>query len=693
MSGNLSNLEIPLSGNLSNLEIPFPRLIIIGGLGFLMRNVKLNYQRILQVFLLVGLSLIGNNWAQAQRDWNWTFGDSILMKFPGGANPFVDTTVKTKWFLEMSASISDSNGNLLFYMNADSIYNSRNSAYSNSNLYFSHFSFTQGGLILPLPDVEHTYYAIYIGSIGILANQWNLRYFKLDFMKIEEGEILTFDSIFYFSPVPMRLSEKLTATRHSNGKDWWLIGHQSGSDSLIVFELNESGFFSIATTSIGSDYSDFGGNCCQQMGEMSFSPDGTKLVAACAGGYIDLFDFDRCTGQLSNYRQLGQLANGDGNHTYYGSSFSPNNRFLYVSEGLNNQNGNHLYQFDTEAPDVLASKVEIYHLPADNTEFGQHQLGPDGKIYIGGGNALDSLHPSFYSLSVINNPDLPGLACNFSNLGFSLNGRRGTIGLPNLPNYNLAPVNAQIAELPDTLWMCEGDSILIGEPNTSGGKCVFVWSGSSTISKPTAAQAWVSPVTDATFILTVADTTMNSCAVTTDTVRVVVIPAAEIPFADAGGDTVICAGDTAMLGVTGSAAWDYLWTASNGDTVGQAAQIIVSDAGSYFLKVEHGTGAACAAATDSVTVGVIAECDSVVDGVWIYPNPFDDVFYIKVVAVEPSVEIGIYNMLGQVVTEQDYYSDQAKVIEVDGNGLAAGVYVVRVEVGRRVVYRRMVKSN
>ena len=74
-----------------------------------------------QIFCLV-LGILIPLISFAQRDATWCFGDGIYMKF-GPNGPKVDSTIATKYFFEMGASISDENGDLLMYANHDSIYN------------------------------------------------------------------------------------------------------------------------------------------------------------------------------------------------------------------------------------------------------------------------------------------------------------------------------------------------------------------------------------------------------------------------------------------------------------------------------------------------------------------------------------------------------------------------------------------
>lgn len=81
-----------------------------------------------------------------------------------------------------------------------------------------------------------------------------------------------------------------------------------------------------------------------------------------------------------------------------------------------------IYQYDLSSNNsatILASKKMI-----DTSTFVRaFQLGPDGKLYIANFSST--------TLSVINNPNVVGVGCNFSRGSISLAGRLNMLGLPN----------------------------------------------------------------------------------------------------------------------------------------------------------------------------------------------------------------------------------------------------------------------
>jgi hypothetical protein len=126
----------------------------------------------------------------------------------------------------------------------------------------------------------------------------------------------------------------------------------------------------------------------------------------------EVFDFDNSTGQLSNPIILNYPFTGAAGGTY-GIEFSCNGELLYVSDGSS------LVQFDLtagNAADILAS---AYPVLSNSFSCYGLQLGPDRKIYISNG-----------ALDVINNPDEPGAACDYSQGAIPNQSSGGGWGLP-----------------------------------------------------------------------------------------------------------------------------------------------------------------------------------------------------------------------------------------------------------------------
>ncbi len=144
------------------------------------------------------------------------------------------------------------------------------------------------------------------------------------------------------------------------------------------------------------------------------------------GAWLDIFDFDRCTGQLSNYQGIHKDTGG-----VSGVSISPNSRYLYFSRGIT------VHQYDLQAANIEASEVLVAEYDGFQnplaTNFWMSQLAPDGKIYLGSNSSVKSYH-------IIHHPDRQGLACDFEQHAISL----PTIAersIPTFPHYRLGPLD------------------------------------------------------------------------------------------------------------------------------------------------------------------------------------------------------------------------------------------------------------
>jgi hypothetical protein len=383
------------------------------------------------ILTLIFLSILYPCVAQKEGD-TWVFGDSASIQFING-NP-VTLPGTNIYSIEATASISDNNGNLMFYAGSNvssgyytfSVLNRYHQVIQNGNNIKGHFSTSQGCLLLPFPnDTNKTY--LFSHKLDAANYDFKIYYSVIDkSMNSDSGAVLIKNQ-----PLPLinNMSEHMQAVRHGNGIDWWLITHAGSGNDFYIYLIDSYGISNPAIQSMGSSFPYF-----SAAGQMKISKDGSKLILVSTFGVIDLFDFDRCTGLLINWIILGNFTNYLSN---YGCSFSPNSRFLYVSDY-----DTALYQFDLYAANILSSKQLIWLKPdTSGSGIGQHLLATDGKIYIANIKPIN-LVPNVFNLenmnlSVINSPDSLGLACDFQPYSFNLGGRRTFGGLPNIPDYTL----------------------------------------------------------------------------------------------------------------------------------------------------------------------------------------------------------------------------------------------------------------
>ncbi|MCO5280967.1 MAG: T9SS type A sorting domain-containing protein [Chitinophagales bacterium] len=220
------------------------------------------------------------------------------------------------------------------------------------------------------------------------------------------------------------LGNDLIMVKHGNGRDWWLIGHLRNTNCFYSFLITDIGYTRLPNQCVINYV-----NTTTELSYGGMSPDGSKIATISYLEGLSLYDFDRCSGIISNPvdAKLPEIAaNG---LIGIAVSFSPNSRFVYVNVT------DRIYQYDTWAADIAASKDTVAwydgfydRIPVLKTLFGNSQLAPDGKIYLSTGNTTRYYH-------VIDKPDEKGAACNVLQHAVQLKSDVG--GVPYYPNYRL----------------------------------------------------------------------------------------------------------------------------------------------------------------------------------------------------------------------------------------------------------------
>lgn len=356
---------------------------------------------ILILFLHSSLLLTAQNEANF-----WYFGRNAGIDFSAG--PPVALTNGQLNTLEGCSSISDQNGNLLFYSDGIQVWDRNHNLMPNGTGLLGDNSSTQSGLIVPNPSNTNIYYLFTVDAQE--GNGDGFRYSIIDMsLNGGNGDVTSKNILLVGSA-----DEKVTSVIGRTCDSYWVI--TADRDNFYTFEVTSAG---VNTTPIVSPIGFF--IFFSTRGYLKLSPDGRKLVLASseAGSYI--FDFSAATGVVSNGRRL----NLDGN-IGYGVEFSISGNKLYIATGpdvFSQFAEANLYQFDISNPDINvinASRGTPFFTYSGTR--GAFQLGPDGKIY----HAI-SESPQ---LGVINNPENDKNTINYVHNGVNLNGRNSAQGLP-----------------------------------------------------------------------------------------------------------------------------------------------------------------------------------------------------------------------------------------------------------------------
>lgn len=243
------------------------------------------------------------------------------------------------------------------------------------------------------------------------------------------------------------------AVRHANGRDWWILTPDADSNRYYRVLLSPTGFSKAEVQLIGSKPDNIAMGRGNSLEGNCFSPSGKLYIDQnCYIGF-GVFDFDRCSGLLSNERRreypaplpphyVSQLDGGSG------AVFSADDRFLYMTNswiilgstiGIGSKP--YLLQYDLKASDWIGS--------VDTLNFGDPfsyfpfvkgykfeyflgaEQGPDGRIYI--------VHHGD-SYCTVQYPNRRGKDCKFryDDPDFENVISRA---IPYMPNYRLGPLD------------------------------------------------------------------------------------------------------------------------------------------------------------------------------------------------------------------------------------------------------------
>jgi hypothetical protein len=383
-------------------------------------------------FYLLFISLF----ASAQNETTkWYFGYQAGLDFM--TNPPTILTNGAMNVTEGCSSMADASGNLLFYTDGSTVYNSSHQVMANGTGLFGNNTPTQSSIIIRKPGSTSLYYIFTVQGVGGVAG---LNYSIVDMtLASGQGSITIKNTNLYSGSV----GEKLTATKHCNGVDYWVVARDWSSNGSSVnfrsYLFTSTGVSTTAVVSPGWAWSS-STFFYYDLGAMKIAPNGKKLGLALYNynnsnsnnHSFELYDFDNTTGAVTNSLALGSWTNTTTTYNYgYGCEFSPDGTKFYGSRFYNTsstQGGVLQYNLCAGSPSAVAASEVVVgtNTATTNYWFASMQIAPNGKIYIA--NYYTNTNQS---LSVIDNPNLAGTACNFNLFGQSVNPKTCYYGLPN----------------------------------------------------------------------------------------------------------------------------------------------------------------------------------------------------------------------------------------------------------------------
>jgi gliding motility-associated-like protein len=352
---------------------------------------------------------------------NWYFGNYAALDFNSSppTNPTNSSMLQGGY---ASSSISDINGNLLFYTNGNTIWNSSHAIMANGIL---GYNVVGASIIVKQPGNPNLYYIFYSNASSL---PYLFRYSVVDLSLAAGMGSVTVKNV----PISNFYCTQFGVVNHCNGIDSWIVAAPSPLTNSVVntfhsYLLSSTGLNTLSIqSSIPSHTFATGFNGYLRL---KISPNGRNIIVTEVDRY--LYDFNNSTGIVSNPRMVPVIW-PNGNVAY---QFSPDGSKLFICSG-NLQSGPManavMQQLDLCAGTHSAVLASSYFFAISSP--GHLELSSDGKIHCAKyPNPGQPTHS--YSLGVINNPNVMGVGCNYSDFGQSL-GTHTALSLPNFPsNY------------------------------------------------------------------------------------------------------------------------------------------------------------------------------------------------------------------------------------------------------------------
>lgn len=435
-----------------------------------------------KILLLTFLLLVSFVHSQNEAS-NWYFGNNAGINFDLSTNTVTALTNGQLATDEGCTSISDGNGDLLFYTDGITVYNKNHQVMANGNGLKGNPSSTQSAIIIPKPQDSDIYYIFTVDTEFQGNPDEGFHYSEVDMTANGGlGTVTANKNINLLN----NTSEKLSAVlKDCQTENIWVItfadiNGDELNNSIFAYEVTATG---VNTTPVISDLNIL---VPERRGYLKISPDGTKIACANIASGLYLFDFDTNSGQATNAQQININLNPDGKtQRPYGVEFSPNSQILYVStyfetpqDDFNNANAQYgaLLQYDLSANNISDSEEILDQRIMYRSAL---QLGPDGKIYRSLSATYNQGTPF---LSTINSPNSLGQAADYQHQSVDLNGLVSRQGLPPfiasffVEKIDIIPTdNTNTVDLP----LCTGDDYTLIAEDIPGATYTWTQDGNA----------------------------------------------------------------------------------------------------------------------------------------------------------------------------------------------------------------------
>jgi gliding motility-associated-like protein len=409
---------------------------------------------------------------KAQNEWaNWNSSNGGITFKNGNGVIYSDIPKDLSWpDYTGQKAYSYSNpltGDMLFLTDGKSIWNKNYKSIISPNSLISCDSNYYNVQIVPFANDSTKFYLFHLYSSKVYLSEeetWNINgcfdqsfanlYYsvlQMDFNK-NTGKLITSNTPILKNPL-----DRVALVRHGNNRDTWVISHPRDSSYYVAYLVTDTLVHDPVISKIGPSvpllYSPLGYQNIRSC--ITTSPDGSIIAAAGSATIVEIYDFDKNTGILSNYRtvNLHDYKTANLNIEYITSlCFSPDNTKLYIasrdSKYCREYDG--IYQVDLTRKNLGRNLFLVKQISAKRII--ELTMAKDNRIWIKGAE------PDY--LSVIEYPNQPKNACTFKGKYLKI---KKPVTFPKTINDYIeqAPEKPiKKLNLPDTLKVCFGKTTL-----------------------------------------------------------------------------------------------------------------------------------------------------------------------------------------------------------------------------------------
>lgn len=190
------------------------------------------------IFILTAIGQVTGGFRAPQEANNWIFGKNAQISFiQGQAIPSI--TLGSVNLSNGCSAISDANGRLLLFSNGQMVLNDSFNIITNGDSLMGNSFATQSSILVPQPGHPELTWLFTVDLYMPPFYNQGINYSVIETNPERESKVISKNNL-----VLTENAQKITAVKHQNGTDYWIVTHGFGDnkgDCFYTFLLTETG--------------------------------------------------------------------------------------------------------------------------------------------------------------------------------------------------------------------------------------------------------------------------------------------------------------------------------------------------------------------------------------------------------------------------------------------------------------------